>query len=173
MFSVTFEHKIPYPFLAFAGNGVLANAKIPSWWTTLVKNRYAMQIARFATRTFGQERFLFCFFYHFYLEFLLQKFELLPLPSAAQKTIMTDLDKSLGQNMQGKPPDEFLMRERHLFFDSRHSIILVIKCHVLLVNALDSMVANGDFVGVSTQIFHHRFGTSKRLLSKNYPRFLP
>jgi hypothetical protein len=92
--------------LAFTGNGVLATAKIPSRWTTLVKNRYPMQIARFATRTLGQKELLFCFFYHFLLEFLLQKFQLLPLPSAAQKTIMTNLDKTLGQNMQGKPPDK-------------------------------------------------------------------
>jgi hypothetical protein len=35
------------------------------------------------------------------------------------------------------------------------------------------MVANGYFVGVSTQIFHHRFWASKRLFGKNYPTVFP
>ena len=159
--------------LAFTGIRALATAKIPSRWTALVKNCYSMQIARFATGTFGQERFLFCFFKYFHLEFLLQKLQLPALPGAAQKTIMANLDKSLGQNMQRKPPDKLLMGQCHLFFDSRHSIILVLKSHVLVVNSFDSMVADGDFMGVSPQIFHHRLWTPKRLFSKNHPRFLP
>jgi hypothetical protein len=159
--------------LAFTGNGVLATAKIPSRWTTLVKNRYPVQIARFATRTLGQKELLFCSFYHFYFKFLLQKLQLLPLPSAAQKTIMTNLDKPLGQNMQRKPTDKLLVAQCHLLFDSRHSIILVIKGHVFVVYTFDSLVANGNFMGISPQIFHHRLGTAKRLFGKNYPRLLP
>ena len=159
--------------LAFTGTRTLAIAKIPSRWTSLVKNCYSVQIARFATRTFGQKRLLFCFFQDFYLEFLLQKLQLLPLPSAAQETIMTDLDKPLGQNMQRKPTDKFPVQECHLLFDARHSIILVLKSHVLIVDALDSMVADGDFMGISPQIFHHRLWTSKRLFGKNHPRFSP
>jgi hypothetical protein len=64
----------------------LATAKIPRWRTTLVKNCYPVQIASFATGTLGQNELLFCFFYHFYFEFLLQKLQLFTLPSAAQKT---------------------------------------------------------------------------------------
>ena len=36
------------------------------------------------------------------------------------------------------------------FFDSRHSIILVIKSHILIIDTFYSMVANGNFVGVSS-----------------------
>jgi hypothetical protein len=57
--------------LVFTGIGALATAKVPSRRTTLVKNRYPMQIPRFATGTFGQKEFLFSLFQHFYLEFLL------------------------------------------------------------------------------------------------------
>ena len=94
-------------------------------------------------------------------------------PSTTQKTVMTDFDKAFGQNMQRKTPDKFLMRQCHLFFNARYSVILISKSHVFIVNALDSMVANGDFMGVSSQIFHHRLWTSKRFLSKNNPRFFP
>ena len=76
--------------------------------------------------------------------------QLFPLPSAAQKTIMTDFYKPLGQNMQRKPPDKFLVAQSHLLFDSRHSIILVIKRYVMVVDAFNSMVANSDFVGISS-----------------------
>ena len=75
--------------------------------------------------------------------------------------------------MQGKPTDKLPMRERHHLFGSRHSIILAIESHVLSVDIPDSVVANGDFVGVSSQVFHHHFGASKRLFGKNHPIFLP
>jgi len=97
---------------------------------TIVKNRHSIQIACFATGTFGQKRFLFCFLQYFLLEFLLQNLHLVTLPGAAQKTIMTDLDKSLGQNMQRKPPDKLIMAQSHLLFDSSHLIILVSRCGI-------------------------------------------
>jgi hypothetical protein len=153
--------------LAFTGNGVLATAKIPSQWTTLVKNRYPMQIACFATRTLGQKELLFSLFQYFYFKFLLQELQLPTFPSATQKTIMTDFHKPLGQNMQRKSPDKLPVRECHLLFDSRHSIILIIESHILIVDVINSMVANGYFMGISSQIFHHRLGTSKWLFASD------
>ena len=75
--------------------------------------------------------------------------------------------------MQRKPPDKLQVREYHLFFKARYPVILVINGHVLLVNALDSIIADGDFMSVSSQIFHHRLWTSKRFLIEYYPLFLP
>ncbi len=65
---------------------------------------------------------------------------------------MTNLDKAFGQNMQRKPTDKLAVGQCHLLFDSRHSVILVIKSHVFVVNAFDSVVADGDFMGISPQI---------------------
>jgi uncharacterized RmlC-like cupin family protein len=45
--------------------------------------------------------------------------------------------------------------------------ILLGKSHILIGNALDAVVAAGNFMGVPRYIFHHRFRTSKRLHSKN------
>ena len=71
--------------------------------------------------------------------------------------------------MQRKSANKLFVRECQLFFNTRYSVILVLKSHVLRVNAFDSMVTNSDFMGVSAQIFHHRFWASKRFLSKNNP----
>ena len=57
--------------------------------------------------------------------------------------------------MQRKPSDKFGLRKCHLFLKSVLLVILVRKSHVLMVNTLDSVVANGDFMGISSQIFHH------------------
>jgi hypothetical protein len=35
------------------------------------------------------------------------------------------------------------------------------QSYILPVNTFNSLVANGDFMGVTSKIFHHRFGTSK------------
>ena len=81
-----------------------------------------------------------------------------PIPfyrDTTQKTIMPKLDKTFGQNMQRKSPNKLLMCQCHLFFSSRYSVILVSKSHILRINALDSMVANSDYMGVSAQIFYH------------------
>ena len=73
--------------------------------------------------------------------------------------------------MQGKSPDKLMKGKCYLLFDACHSIILVVKCHVLVVNALDSIIVNGDFESMSSQIFYHRLWTSKSLFGKNNSRF--
>ena len=75
--------------------------------------------------------------------------------------------------MQRKPPDKFLMRKCHLFFNARYSVILVIKSHVLSINVFNMVVADGDFMGVSCRIFDHLFWTSKMFPGKYHPWFLP
>ncbi|SHK95779.1 hypothetical protein SAMN05443669_10011, partial [Flavobacterium xanthum] len=56
---------------------------------------------------------------------------------------MTYFYKAFGQNMQRKPSNKFLVRERHLFLEPVLTVIFVRKSYVLIVNALDAVVANG------------------------------
>ncbi|SHN57516.1 hypothetical protein SAMN05444395_1021 [Flavobacterium fryxellicola] len=63
--------------------------------------------------------------------------------------------KTFGQNMQRKPSDKFLVRERHLFLEPVLTVIFVGKSYVLIVDALNAVVANGYFMGISTQIFKY------------------
>jgi hypothetical protein len=83
---------------------------------------------------------------------------------------MSYFDKTFGQNMQRKTPNKFLMSQCHLLFLHHHSVIFVIKV-TLPVNTFNSLVTNGDFMGVTnipppTLYF-------KGFLAKNNPRFFP
>jgi hypothetical protein len=55
--------------------------------------------------------------------------------------------------MQNKPSDKFSVRECH-FADSICDTLYNLTSH--FEEYSDSMIASGNFVGVSTQIFHHR-----------------
>jgi hypothetical protein len=50
--------------------------------------------------------------------------------------------------MQRKPSDKFLVRERHLFLEPVLTVIFVRKSYVLIVNALDAVVANGNLISL-------------------------
>jgi hypothetical protein len=67
---------------------------------------------------------------------------------ATQKTIMTYFYKAFRQNMQRKPSDKFLVRERHLFLEPVLTVIFVRKSYVLIVNALYAVVANGNLISL-------------------------
>ena len=104
---------------------------------------------------------------------MLQIFKFDTLPSAAQKTIMTDFYKSFRQNMHRKTADKLCVAQNHLLFDAFLAVIFVRKSDRFRINFPDSLVADGNFMRISAQIFHHRFWASKRLFSINYPRFFP
>lgn|SRR5690606_8744134 len=111
LFLFHFRTQVPLPIeLIFIGNSILALAKIPSWRTALVKNKYRMQIARYAALAFSER----CCFYRFYnrlhSEFGLQYRKFFAFPGTTQKTIVTDFYKSPGQDVQRKTPDKFSMR---------------------------------------------------------------
>ena len=58
--------------------------------------------------------------------------------------------------MQRKTPDKFLVGKGHLFFYRTAFVILVGESHRVFINRFDAVVADGDFMRVSTQIFNHR-----------------
>ena len=120
----------------------------------------------------GKKGFFSTFCKTFILSFSCKSSSFRRFLALIKKTIITDFHKPFGKNMQRKPPDKLPVRECHLFFNGSYAVILVIKSHVLLVNALDSIITDGDFMALSSQIFHHRFWTSKRFLGKYHPWFL-
>ena len=70
---------------------------------------------------------------------------------------MTDFHKPFGQNMHRKSSDKLLVAQNHLLFDAFLAVIFVRKSDRLRINFSDSLVADGDFMRVSAQIFQHRF----------------
>lgn len=75
--------------------------------------------------------------------------------------------------MHRKSSDKLLVAQNHLLFDTFLAVIFVRKSDRFRINFPDSLVADGDFIRVSAQIFHHRFWASKRLFCINYTRFFP
>ena len=65
------------------------------------------------------------------------------------------------------------MAQNHLLFDAFLAVIFVRKSYRFRVNFPDSLVADGDFMRVSAQIFYHRFWASKRLFWRKQPRLFP
>jgi|UPI00055013D6 hypothetical protein len=63
--------------------------------------------------------------------------------------------KTLGQNMKRKTADKFLVLEGHAFALPVLAVIFVMKTYILIINAFYSVVANGYFLSISSQIFHH------------------
>ena len=70
---------------------------------------------------------------------------------------MADAHESRRQNVQQKPPDEFLGGQLH-GFALPVAIVFVAKAHLSFIQSLDAMVADGDLVRVAAQILHHGFG---------------
>ncbi|SHM76648.1 hypothetical protein SAMN05443669_10707 [Flavobacterium xanthum] len=61
---------------------------------------------------------------------------------------MTYFYKAFGQNMQRKPSNKFLVSEHHLFLEPVLTVIFLGKSYVLIVNALDAVVANGNLISL-------------------------
>src|SRR5688572_29356682 len=89
--------------------------------------------------------------------------------AAAENTIVANTDKSLWQNVQGEPSNEFRDIQGHDFGFAFITIILVAKIHLAIKEADDSMIGDGDLVGVSPEIFHHLFWSTESLLGVDHP----
>ena len=81
---------------------------------------------------------------------------------------MADSHKAFGQDMLREPSDELLVRERYLQFLSPFAIILVLEGDLSVVYAFDSVIANGNLVGVSSQILHYSLWALKRTFGIHY-----
>ena len=98
-----------------------------------------------------------------------QALQLLTFPGAAQKSIMTDFHEALRKDVLREPAHKLPMRQTHTFGLALGFIILVAKGNPLLINPLQTMIADSDLVRVPAQILHHRLGTPKRPLGINDP----
>ena len=74
--------------------------------------------------------------------------------------------------MHRKTADKLLVAQNHLLFDAFLAVIFVRKSDRFRVNFPDSLVADGDFMRVSAQIFYHILGFQMafwRKLPKVFP----
>src|SRR5690606_3898910 len=89
--------------------------------------------------------------------------------AAAENTIVADADKTFGKDVQGEPSNELRGIQGHDFNFAFITIILVAKAHLAIGEADDSMVGDGDLVGVSPEIFDHLFWPAEGLLGVDHP----
>lgn len=89
--------------------------------------------------------------------------------AAAENTVVANAYKSLWQNVQGEPSNELRGIQRHDFGFAFITIILVAEAHLAIGEADDSMIGDGDLVGVSAQIFDHLLWPSEGLFDINHP----
>ena len=86
---------------------------------------------------------------------------------------MPDFYKAFGQDVQCKAADKFLLCQCHLLFDAVLTIVFVTKSYRFIIHCHNPMVADGNFVGIATQIFQDGGGIAKRLFGIDHPVFLP
>ena len=75
--------------------------------------------------------------------------------------------------MHHKTADKLFMAQNHLLFDAFLAVIFVRKSYRFRVNFPDSLVADGDFMRVSAQIFYHRFWASQKAFLSKQPKTFP
>ena len=82
---------------------------------------------------------------------------------------MPDSDKAMRKYMRGKSSQELQATYCSLFFLSRIPVVFVMEGNCIFINADESMVGDGDFVGVTAQVLHNRFGRGERSLGIDHP----
>ena len=82
---------------------------------------------------------------------------------------MPDAHKAFGQDVQGKAANEFQGLQVHHLVGAAIAVVLVPEADALFAYREQSVVTDGDFVGVATQIIDHRFGPGKGPLGVHHP----
>ena len=87
-------------------------------------------------------------------------------------TVISDLDKALGQNMLEKPANEFNPRYCRAFPDFFVAVFIP-KRHLSVIDPLDSAVGDGNPAGISTQIIDDILLTICSNFAPDTPLFIP
>ena len=80
-----------------------------------------------------------------------------------------DLDKPSGQDVQGKPSQEFDPTECNRLFNSPVTIIFCNKGYFTAGNIQDALVGNGYPMGILSQVFYYVFSVCQRRCALNNP----
>ena len=89
-------------------------------------------------------------------------------PGGREDSIVTDPDKPGGKDVLAEPAQELRSFEVH-------DLLLVVSVvappedYAMIVDAEQTMVRDGDFVGVSSQVFDHRGRAGKGFFGVHHP----
>ena len=91
------------------------------------------------------------------------------LGSGTQQTIMPDSDKAFGRYMHKKPADKFDAGNGKFFPPAFFAVILHIVGNRIFIHADDTMVADGNTVGVFPKVVNNGLCTVEGFLAVGNP----
>ena len=94
-----------------------------------------------------------------------------PALRSRQQPVVTDPPEALGNHVPNEGAQERRCAHRHFLGLSSVLVVLPIESHrpLLLVDALDALVAHRDAAGVTRQISHHGPGVAQGCAAENVP----
>ena len=85
--------------------------------------------------------------------------------------MMPDAGKAPGQHVHGKAPDKLTVREAQHVKLITMTVIFCSKSNLSIVDAFEPVIADGNFVGVPSQVLHHLKKKKKWSLAIHHPVF--
>jgi hypothetical protein len=90
--------------------------------------------------------------------------------AVGQKTVMANLVESFRQNVPQKPSNKLLGLEgRGLPDYSVCFIVFIPEVYFVILNPDDSLIADGNSMGIAPDVTNHLFGVSKRRFTIHNP----
>jgi hypothetical protein len=90
-------------------------------------------------------------------------------PRVGEESKLPDANETSRQNVKRKPAKELARRQRHLALFVAVSIVSPAKGNVLTVECPQSVIADGNPVGVATEILKYLAGSAERGLGVDHP----
>ena len=76
---------------------------------------------------------------------------------------MSDTNKAQWQDVQGEATDKFMSGEAHGFFGTGLLVILVTELNLVIGKIFNTMIGDGNFVGVASKVFDDLLGVRGRV----------
>src|SRR5271156_1867762 len=90
-------------------------------------------------------------------------------PRVGEESKLPDTNETSRQNVKGEPAKELARRQRHLALFVAVSVVSPAKGNVLTVECQQPVVADGNPVGVATEILNYMAGSAERGLGVDHP----
>jgi len=87
----------------------------------------------------------------------------------AQKSVMADALKTVGQHVEQEAADELIRFQSHDFLPAVMAIVPPVECDLAVVDREQAVVGNGDAMGVAAQVVENLFGTAEGRFGINDP----
>ena len=88
------------------------------------------------------------------------------------KAEVSDADKALREHVHEKPADELLGRNGHNTLYVSMSVVAPTERDIVAVKCEQSMIGDGDAMGITTEVTEHLFGTTEGRFGVDDP-FMP